>query len=169
MVTHKHIANSDELLKHDFRDLGFGELITGILGMVDFVGLTALGVVTGVVSGVTGEDVGLGLGEVITGISGVVPIVTGVVAVVFGVVWGVDLVLGVVVLLGVWGIGSVMMGLLAQVTWYECLHIFDFISNRVPGGQFNTCALNLSHIMNFEQSSGCGEKIAKPLLESMHR
>ena len=66
--------------------LGFGELITGILGMVDFVGLTALGVVTGVVSGVTGEDVGLGLGEVITGISGVVPIVTGVVAVVFGVV-----------------------------------------------------------------------------------
>ena len=69
--------------------VGFGEVNTGILVMVDFVGLTALGVVTGVVSGATGGGVGLGLGEVITAISGVVgfvDVVTGVVAVVFGVV-----------------------------------------------------------------------------------
>ena len=26
LVTHKHIANSDELLKHDFKDLSFSEL-----------------------------------------------------------------------------------------------------------------------------------------------
>ena len=54
-------------------------------------------------------------------------------------------------------------------TAYAWLQILSDKSNKVPGGQSITKALNLSHMINFEQASGWAAKTAKPSSVGLHR